>query len=621
MAPGDHPLVPPAGEPAGGPGEFSLRHASYLPEPPEELTNRLAVGREAGEAEWREACAQRRALYEQRTGSDQPKPVRLKNLALLKQLEALQPALEAHLQAHHIWRLLGEACDYLQARQIGRCRNRLKEAAGLLEQQPDENLRQWYDDIEADIADKEASAAPAPKPEAPAAVPARPPPMVVAPAEAAAVEGGVVACAVAVWPKEAAVEVVGLPAGLKFDAARGQIAGVPTSAGEFTITVTASDTCGQASARILLRVAPRSPPPPRMREVVPSAPAAPPAVAIPPEKAGEPAVGKATIPQPEVVAAEAASVATPAPAAPPAVPPRAQAPAPAAETPVSPDAPRVSTAPFSSVSKIGGRSSPASRPVPGVFLQLLPRQAEGAGPAPGPPVHFVARSRFLLGRRLASVDFVTCFFPENPENRQKTETISRVNTTLFLKGNQILLLDGELLDDGKFKASTNGTILDGQAVAAPVAVDFTKERRIKLGQSGYELAVVQLPAVAPGGPLTPPNATLSTQPTLVLSQRPLGCLRFRPVSCRDVRVAAVWIFSEAVVGSDAQSAVVLDAPGIPPLAARFHHWRDGFWLEVPVEGKSAIALDGRPRTAGDVVPLQPLHQLRIGDLSYELRVS
>jgi hypothetical protein len=219
------------------------------------------------------------------------------------------------------------------------------------------------------------------------------------------------------------------------------------------------------------------------------------------------------------------------------------------------------------------------------------------------------------------VDFAACFFPENQENRQKTETISRVNTTLFLKGNQILLQDGELLEEGKFKASTNGTILDGEAVAAAVPVDFTKERRLKLGQSGYELAVVQLPAVAPGGPLTPPNATLSTQPTLVLSQRPLGCLRFRPVSCREVRVAAVWMFSEAVIGSGAQSAVMLEVPGIPPLAARFHLWREGFWLEVPVEGKSVIMLDGRPRAAGDVVPLQPLHQLRVGDLIYELRVS
>jgi hypothetical protein len=66
---------------------------------------------------------------------------------------------------------------------------------------------------------------------------------------------------------------------------------------------------------------------------------------------------------------------------------------------------------------------------------------------------------------------------------------------------------------------------------------------------------------------------------------------------------------------------VLDAPGVPPLAVRFHHWKDGFWLEVPLEGKSVVILDGRQRAAGDVVPLQALHQLGLGPLNYELHVS
>ena len=265
MTPADHPLVPsPAGGAAEVYAEFSRRHVSYLPAPSEELSKRLEVPPEADEAAWREAYAQRRALYAQRAGPDQAKPVRSKNLALLKQLEELQPALETHLQAYHVWRLLGEASDYLQARQVGRCRNRLKEAAALLEQQPPGKLRQWYDDLEADVADEAANAAPATKSEAPAVAPVRPPPMVVAPAETTAIEGGVVACAVAVWPKEASIEVGGLPAGLKFDVARGQIVGIPASAGDFTITVTASDASGQASARILLRVAPRELRPPRL---------------------------------------------------------------------------------------------------------------------------------------------------------------------------------------------------------------------------------------------------------------------------------------------------------------------------------------------------------------------
>jgi hypothetical protein len=689
MTPADRPVAPsPAGGTAGVSAEFSQRHAGYLPTPPEELNKRLEVAPEADEAMWREAYAQRRALYAQRAGPDQPKPVRFKNLALLKQFEELQPALEAHLQAYHVWRLLGEASDYLHARQVGRCRNRLKEAAGLLEQQPPGKLRQWYDDLEADIADEGAGAAPATKPEAPVVAPVRPPPMVVAPAETTAIEGGVVACAVAVWPKEATVEVGGLPEGLKFDAARGQIVGIPAKAGDFSITVTASDASGQASARILLRVAPRELRPPRLvhppaaaaragspfewTPVLENGPAKFSFEDLPQGLTGDPVSGRIQgVPQHAgtvsitVIATNADGFArnrlkievAAAPAAPDSVPPvvlpqRAGGSAPVPSAPGMPEpdpagvapppapvpvasgvvAPPVvaktppaisnlSTAPFPTLSRHTGKSAVSSRPLAGSLLKLVPPPPKGAGSQAGPPIHLVARPRFVLGRRLESVDFAACFFPDNPENRQKTMVISRVNTTLFLKGNQILVQDGELVEESKFKASMNGTVIDGKSITTAVSIDFTKERRLWLGQSGYELAVVQLPAVAPGGPLIPPTATLSTQPTMLLSQRPLGCLRFRPVSCREVRVAAVWMFSEAAVGADAQSAVILEGPGIPPLAARFHHWKDGFWLEVPLEGKSVVTLDGRQRAPGDVVPLQALHQLGIGLLNYELNVS
>ena len=47
----------------------------------------------------------------------------------------------------------------------------------------------------------------------------------------------------------------------------------------------------------------------------------------------------------------------------------------------------------------------------------------------------------------------------------------------------------------------NGSFIDGQAISAPVALDFAKERRLKLGQFGFELAVQHLAAIAPEGPL------------------------------------------------------------------------------------------------------------------------
>lgn len=137
--------------------------------------------------------------------------------------------------------------------------------------------------------------------------------------------------------------------------------------------------------------------------------------------------------------------------------------------------------------------------VRGTLLQLIPTRGQGTLRKAGTPIHLVARPCFLLGRRRTSVDFVTAFLPENAENRLKTDTISRTNTTFFVKDNQIWVHDGGLLADGKIKPSMNGSFIDGQAISAPVALDFAKERRLKLGQFGFELAVQHLAAIAPEG--------------------------------------------------------------------------------------------------------------------------
>lgn len=266
-------------------------------------------------------------------------------------------------------------------------------------------------------------------------------------------------------------------------------------------------------------------------------------------------------------------------------------------------------------------AAPMLEPARGTLLELSPMRGEGTLRRAGPPIHFVARPRFVLGRRRASVDFATAFLPENDENRRKNETISRINTTFFVKDNQIWVQDGELQADGKVKPSTNGTVIDGQQITAARALSFTKERRLKVGQHNYELTVLQLPAAAPEGPpLAAAGGTLSTQPTQVASRGPAGCVRFLATG-REVGVMAVWLFTDAAVGSDPQSAVRLEAAGLPPVAARFHHWKGGFWLEAPPGGKGAVVLDERRLAAGEVVPLRAAHVLRLGDLSFEVRGS
>ena len=302
---------------------------------------------------------------------------------------------------------------------------------------------------------------------------------------------------------------------------------------------------------------------------------------------------------------------------------------------------RVSAPPFVAVSgrppppaRQEGEAPPVPKPAPtaarprkpgpaaGTLLRLLPMAGERAGPAVGPPIHFVARPRFLLGRRRASVDYVTAFLPENEENQRKNERISRINTTLFVKENQIWVQDGELLDNGEAKPSVNGTVIDGRPLVAAEPLALTKERRLTVGLHDYELAVLQLPAAAPAGPLLAgAPGTLSTQPVRSLGGGVAGCVRFLPTVGREVAVVAVWLFTDAALGADPQSAVRLEQSGLPALAARVHFWQGGFWLGVPAEGKSVVTLDEIRMEAGEVVPLQPSHALRVGSFRFDVRVS
>ena len=260
-------------------------------------------------------------------------------------------------------------------------------------------------------------------------------------------------------------------------------------------------------------------------------------------------------------------------------------------------------------------------PARGTLMQLTPGQIEGTLRRAGPVINFVARPRFLLGRRRASVDFVTAYLPDTAENQQKTNTISRVNTTLFLREDHIWVQDGEPQPDGSVKPSSNGTMVDGRAISAAVPLDFTKERRLRVGHFGYELAVLHLAARAPDGPVATTDEDDSGQATLRVSKRPLGCVRFVPVTCKEAAVAAVWMLSEATIGSGSLCAVRIDSPDLPPIAVRVHRWQEGFWLSVPAGRDSVVALDGRRLEPGTAVPLQAVHELRLVDISYEVSIS
>lgn len=255
----------------------------------------------------------------------------------------------------------------------------------------------------------------------------------------------------------------------------------------------------------------------------------------------------------------------------------------------------------------------------GTILELRPLEIEGTLRRSAPTVRIVARTHFTLGRK-ASADFTTQFWPESEENRQKTSTISRINTTLFFRGRQVCIQDGQIGEDGAAIPSTNGTIVDDQRIGAATVLNFAKERRLKLGQCLFEVRALQFPATSAESPWTErPNPASYVRQTPALPDRPSGCIRFWPVSLRHAPVIGIWIFSEVALGSGAGAAVMLDR-SLPAVAGRIHYFDGGFWLGVPDDGKSVVTLDWRRRSAGDIVPLQAGHELHFAEIGFGVKL-
>jgi hypothetical protein len=225
-------------------------------------------------------------------------------------------------------------------------------------------------------------------------------------------------------------------------------------------------------------------------------------------------------------------------------------------------------------------------PLAGTVLELIPLGSDGRIPT----VRFVARPCFTLGRQTGA-DLPTRFGPETAENRQKTSTISRVNATLFQRGQQICVVDGRMESDGTARASRNGTLVDDRCVTEAIPLDFQREHRFKLGQFFFEVSAVRLE----------------------------GCVRLVPVTQPTAPIAGAWLFSEATLGSSPDAAVVL-AGSLPPIAARIQYREGGFWLAVPPSLGSAVALDRAVRSAGEIVPLQGAHELMLGDIGFRLQI-
>jgi len=246
---------------------------------------------------------------------------------------------------------------------------------------------------------------------------------------------------------------------------------------------------------------------------------------------------------------------------------------------------------------------------PGSILELAALPSPATPRRPPALIRLVARPHFTLGRSEES-SFPARFQPETEETRQRTSTISRINTTLFLRGQQIWVQDGQLCPDGAVRPSLNGTLLDNRPLARAAPLNLAGESRLQLGQYGYDVRAVWLPPAAPAGPAMQPAGPPAPP------KQPGGCIRF--TAAAGSSVTAIWILTDAAFGSGPGVAIRLDR-SLPAMAWRFHLWRDRFWLEAPRAPSGVLNLDGRPRAAGEILELQPPHELNLGPHQFRLR--
>jgi hypothetical protein len=298
--------------------------------------------------------------------------------------------------------------------------------------------------------------------------------------------------------------------------------------------------------------------------------------------------------------------------------PAAPEPPPAIAQPesIKPEAarPRPPTPPAPPV--INAIPKPAAKPViderapeRGTVLRLIPKTGTMAT---GPlllPLRFVARPRFLLGReeteRPSRADFLV------PRMFGK---VGRGNALLSRKDDDIMIQDG----DGERK-STNGSKLDDEVLTTiAVPASFAHERTILLSQV-FAITAQHLPGDAPAGPPLD-DAPVSNTGRTVLISAIHGAMRFTPKEAMPLPVVAVWLFTDATIGSAAACAVTLSGSGVSDRHARVHFWQDAFWIENLRSGVG-VRIGEQALAKGKARPLRHGDVLHFGPLAYDVAIE
>ncbi len=222
--------------------------------------------------------------------------------------------------------------------------------------------------------------------------------------------------------------------------------------------------------------------------------------------------------------------------------------------------------------------------------------------APGNPI--VRRSPVSNRKVAETSDFLAWFWPLTGENKERTKLITRECHV------QLALQEGRLFFEDP--GAVNGSSFDGVPVvvrdgSSPDAGRSSARTIWKMKQRGTLLLANALQIdVNPldsslENPLSISNERSWSGPAPRKPRR-RGCVRFVPDNAEFALWIGLWIFTDATLGSSRDNALFLDLPGLPEKQARFHFYREQFWLEI-FAGALPTTVGGRPVSPGQIIPL------------------
>lgn len=211
----------------------------------------------------------------------------------------------------------------------------------------------------------------------------------------------------------------------------------------------------------------------------------------------------------------------------------------------------------------------------------------------------VADSVFRIGRQRGTADLVVRFLPRDAANDSLTLGLSKEHARLEFVDGGVVLVDA---------GSTNGTLWNGVRLQGK-PYRITESGEIALATGVGRHFKLEFVLVAP-----PPN------PEDVPEPRDSGCAILVPGHRDGESARHLWLFGQAVVGSQSGVPIALDDPALAPSQAILYRDKQSVWIRNLVANE-VVVLDGRVLGADETARLSEGSRLRFGAHEFALEAG